>query len=71
MPYTLLLLEDWDVLYDEDGKIVFSDHHLDGRDVFRILGVKYDVINGHVDDVVRDYVYENDVPSNLSDLPRS
>lgn len=71
MPYTLLLLEDWEALYNEKGKLIFSDHRLDGEDVLRLLEIDYEIINGHIDDEVRDFVYENDVPSDLSELPRT
>lgn len=68
--YTLVLLEDWIAVY-KNGELIAQDHSIDESGMLKLVGIDHEIVNGHMDDKVRDYVYENDVPDNLSDLPRS
>lgn len=62
--YTVVLLDDWEGLYDPDGKLLNQNHRLSIRDIFKALNIELKVVSAELDEG------EGSLPDNLQDVTR-
>lgn len=64
MKYTIVFLDDWQGLYDPDGKLLCENHRLSVNDVFDALNIEFEGISAQLDES------EGSLPNNLQDVIR-